>query len=174
MNIMMQSEVRIRQIGKQQRTTVERLAQIYEHDFSEIEELEVNADGTYATPYLEKYFTQKGKKAFLFYIDNVIAGFALIDNTPRIFIDMPAYRVGEFFIQPALRGKGIGKKAAFLLFDTYPGKWEVQETKVNVGAQRFWRRVFEQYTNGQYEETLLDPDPANPHGPIQHFDSGSL
>ena len=63
------------------------------------------------------------------------------------------------------RKEGIGKQAAFYLFDLFPGTWEVAELETNLPAQIFWRKVISEYTDNNYLEIRKD----NWHGPIQHF-----
>ncbi len=38
-------------------------------------------------------------------------------------------------------------------FERHPGSWEVTELPRNEGAIRFWRRVIEKCTGGDYVET---------------------
>ena len=64
------------------------------------------------------------------------------------------YRMSEFFILRRSRRSGVGKQAAYLVFDRFPGLWELSELPKNTGAIAFWRRIIGEYTSGQYEETL--------------------
>ena len=48
------------------------------------------------------------------------------------------------------RRHGVGKAAAFRIFDRFPGSWEVTQWVSNLPAQRFWEKVVTQYTGGQY------------------------
>jgi ribosomal-protein-alanine N-acetyltransferase len=47
-------------------------------------------------------------------------------------------QVAEFFIHPENRRKGIGKAAITELWRRFPGKWELQVHKRNLGAAEFW------------------------------------
>jgi predicted acetyltransferase len=52
----------------------------------------------------------------------------------------PGVRViGEFFVLRCHRRRGVGTRAARMLFARFPGRWEVAELSWNVAAQRFWR-----------------------------------
>jgi predicted acetyltransferase len=69
------------------------------------------------------------------------------------------------------RRQGIGKRAAFDVFDRFPGKWEIRQIQPNVTAQKFWKNVIGEYTKNRFEETCLDNDSW--HGPVQSFDNGT-
>ena len=76
--------------------------------------------------------------------------------------------ISEFFIVRRHRRRGVGTEVARLVFDRYPGKWEVTQLTRNVDAQAFWRRVIGAYTGGRYEER---PRPDG-RGVMQRFDNG--
>jgi predicted acetyltransferase len=65
------------------------------------------------------------------------------------------------------RRVGIGRKAAFHVFDRFRGTWKVEQDETNVVAQAFWRSVIGEYTDGDFEETDVD-------GPVQTFDSSRM
>ena len=69
------------------------------------------------------------------------------------------FRLCEFFVLRALRGRGIGRAAALALFRSFPGRWEVEEMRRNEPAVRFWRRVIGEYTRGAFEEAPRDGFP---------------
>jgi predicted acetyltransferase len=49
--------------------------------------------------------------------------------------------MAEFFILRKYRHQGIGARAAWELFDRFPGRWEVFEIIENTAAQEFWRKA---------------------------------
>jgi len=67
------------------------------------------------------------------------------------------------------RREGIGKTAAFFIFDKFRGVWEVHQLENNQPSQHFWRKIISEYTHGQYSETLLNNESSR--GPIQQFDN---
>ena len=67
------------------------------------------------------------------------------------------------------RRMGIGRKAAFQVFDRFRGAWEVLQTRENLAAQAFWRAVIGEYTDGDFEET--DVDVEGWRGAVQTFDN---
>jgi predicted acetyltransferase len=77
--------------------------------------------------------------------------------------------VAEFFVMRKYRRQGVGEQVATLIFDMFPGKWEIQETTKNLSAQAFWRKVIGRYTGGRFGEIFLNDDRW--HGPVQSFDN---
>jgi predicted acetyltransferase len=51
-----------------------------------------------------------------------------------------------------MRRRGVGQRAASLLFSRFDGEWEVLEDDSNRDALAFWRRVIGQHTSGRYRE----------------------
>ena len=153
-----------------QRPIIERLMQLYLHDFSEIDNCDVNQDGIYEYEYLDHYWKEKDRIPFLIYVNANIAGFVLVNSYTYIQRKGRARSIAEFFIMRKYRKQKIGKAAAFDIFDKFPGSWEVRETAANIPAQRFWRKIIDEYTEGNYNEEILDTDDWQ--GPVQIFETG--
>ncbi len=68
----------------------------------------------------------------------------------------PRYRMAEFFVSRPSRGRGIGRGAARLILDRFAGRWEIVEYLRNPGAVQFWRRVVSGYTQGRFEERVVN------------------
>jgi len=76
------------------------------------------------------------------------------------------YRMAEFFISRARRRLGIGRTAVQLILSRFTGRWEIREYLRNAQAVNFWRRVVSNYTQGAYQERIVN-------GEVQQvFDSG--
>ena len=67
-----------------------------------------------------------------------------------------SYRMAEFFVSRPNRGRGVGQGAARLIFDRFAGRWEIIEYLRNPDAVRFWRRVVSRYTQGRFEERVVN------------------
>jgi len=78
----------------------------------------------------------------------------------------PEFSMAEFFIARAWRRRGIGAEAVRLLFDRFAGQWLISEHVRNTTAVKFWRRVVSGYTDGKYQERVLNGEVQ------QHFQSG--
>ena len=44
---------------------------------------------------------------------------------------------------------------ALEMFKKYHGKWEIRTLLKNTIAQDFWRKIIKEYTNNNFEETLI-------------------
>lgn len=71
--------------------------------------------------------------------------------------------MGEFFIVGKFQGKGIGKQAAFKIFNMFPGQWEVMQMPPNVPAIKFWKKIIADYSNNQFIETTIIINEPEPH-----------
>jgi predicted acetyltransferase len=116
------------------RTVVRRLLQLYHYDFSEFDGADVNPHGEYLHTYLDEYWTDADRKAFLFRIDGALAGFALV------FTGDP-HDLAEFFVMRKYRRCGVGAQAAAALFERFPGRWIVRQELTNPAATAFWRKA---------------------------------
>jgi predicted acetyltransferase len=93
----------------------------------------------------------------------VPVGFAMV---ARLGGGSADYRMGEFFIDRAHRGLGLGRGAVQLILDRFAGRWEISEYQRNPGAVKFWRRVVTIYTGGRFEERIINGEVR------QTFESG--
>jgi predicted acetyltransferase len=81
-------------------------------------------------------------------------GFALVNQAPSPHVQPGMdFRMSEFFVLRSERGRGIGRRAVFALFDRFRGKWEIFELPRNAPAISFWRGVIGAYRDGRYTET---------------------
>ena len=157
----------IKEASFEQKPILQRLMQLYQYDFSEIDPCDVNEDGIFDYKYLDLYWTESGRIPFLVYVDSKIAGFVLVNKHSYISNDKTTRVVAEFFIMRKYRRHGIGTRVARNIFNMLPGKWEVQQTESNKIAQSFWKKVINDYTNGNYKEVYSDNESWK--GPIQIF-----
>jgi predicted acetyltransferase/ADP-ribose pyrophosphatase YjhB (NUDIX family) len=131
---------------------VSRLFQLYQHDFSEFVDDDVHDDGLYRYRWLDNYWTEPERHAFLFRVNGHWAGLAFVrEGAPH---DM-----AEFFVMRKYRGTGVARDAARVLFARFRGQWQVRERWSNVKAIAFWRTAIPV----AFEES------ANDDGPVQRF-----
>ncbi|HEX2592942.1 MAG TPA: GNAT family N-acetyltransferase [Rhizomicrobium sp.] len=136
------------------------LLQFYVYDMAEHANFPFEADGSFAMgdsfdPYFGRprpsrpWPAEWKASAFMAHVDGKPAGFALVNvqsETPSL-IDM-----SEFFVARQYRRHRIGEQLAAAMFDRFPGNWEVREMLTNIAAQKFWNRVINTYTNGNFTE----------------------
>ena len=131
------------------------LLELYQHDFSEFVDADVDDNGRYGYRYLDNYWSEPDRHPFLFRVDGHWAGFALVRAGDP-------HDLAEFFVMRKYRRHGVGTSLARELFSRFPGAWQVRQMASNPAATAFWRRAipvdFEQ-------EQLAD-------GPVQRFTIG--
>ena len=106
---------------------------------------------------------------YLIRVREKLGGFALIRYRPEV----ETYDVGEFFIVKKHQGQGIGRQVAVHLFDSFEGKWEVWQMMGNTPAQKFWKRVVSDYTNGSFERGEEEHWEAPEVGVVLRFSSAA-
>lgn len=142
------------------RPVLDRLMQLYLHDFSEFAPIgsphgEVDAEGRFANEWLESYWQEGGRVPLLIRADDHLAGFALLNQWSAL--ELPLDRaVAEFFVLRKYRRARVGTRAAWLLFHRYPGRWEVPVAWYNQPALLFWRRSTHAVAAGNMEEYAGD------------------
>lgn len=89
---------------------------------------------------------------------SALVGFALVARSSPAAApaSRASYRMAEFFVTRANRGRGVGRGAVQLILDRFAGRWEIVEYLRNPGAVRFWRRVVASYTQGRFEERIVN------------------
>src|SRR6202035_1441616 len=112
-----QMPVEVIEAVEDDRTVIRRLLQLYHYDFSEFDGSDVSSHGEYLHRYLDEYWTDPDRRAFLFRIGGAWAGLALVfTGEPR---DM-----AEFFVLRKYRGHGT-----------------VGQQLTNPAATAFWRKA---------------------------------
>ena len=152
-------------VAIEDKSVLRNLMELYAYDFSEFDEADVDGHGLYGYSYLDHYWTEEGRHAFFFKVDGRLAGFAMVRQCQ---IDGAlTWTMAEFFVMRKYRKHGLGRDAAFRIFDQFPGRWNVAELTENKPAQVFWRRIINQYTGGSFTEIWQNDE--HWQGPVQVF-----
>ena len=136
----------------EQKPILANLLELYSHDFCEFTHLEIGPDGRFGYRDLDLYWTDPDRLPFLLYVDNRLAGFALINAFHRDGIDAVVWDMTEFFILRGYRGQGVGTEAAHQAWRRFPGHWEVRVMATNEPAYRFWYRTIESFAGDDFLE----------------------
>jgi predicted acetyltransferase len=140
---------------------ISNLLQLYAHDLSEAFGLELGADGRFSYQKLPLYWSEpESHFAFVIRCGNQIVGFALITRGSPASEDPDDFDVAEFFVVRRHRRSGVGRRAAFLLWNRFPVRWIVRVSERNPGGYRFWARVIADYAGANVVETTR---PGTPH-----------
>ena len=145
-------DINVRSAKKAEKKIVENLMQLYLHDFSEFEDLQVGDDGSFEYQFLDHYWEDPNRYPFLIWLDGKPSGFALL----RFAMEMPAMvglmDLAEFFVIRSERRKGVGTQAANRLWDLFPGRWQLRVMQSNKPAYPFWKQTISAYTGDSYDE----------------------
>jgi predicted acetyltransferase len=108
----------------------------YLRELSGHREVPVGATDSASYPYLDAYWSEPGRHAFLIRSGGRAVGFALIRDPAST--GSSTHHFAEFFIEPESRRLGIGRRAAAAIWQRFPGDWELQVHSRNATAVRFW------------------------------------
>jgi predicted acetyltransferase len=146
---------------------IQRMMELYQYDFTEFEDTDLDSHGCFGYPWLDHYWSEEGRYPFIVRVDGKLAGFVLVNR--KTYLPANEWGISEFFIMRKYRGRGVGRAVAFSIFDRFRGKWEVREVECNAPSLRFWRSVIAEYTGGKYAEINWTGESSK--GPIQCFDN---
>jgi predicted acetyltransferase len=161
----MPSAIRLEPVTSASEAALDRLVQLYFHDFSELDGEEVDESGRFDVPWLGEYLEQPGC-AYFIRAGGKLAGFALVDQD---VLDPSAMQaVSEFFVLRKYRRSHVGQAAAGLLMATRPGAWEAAVLGSNAAASRFWEAVARRQTGWACKKAEWDNDEWS--GPVFLFE----
>ena len=160
-------DVTLQEPSRSDRNLIRRMMELYLHDFSEFDGNDLDEHGLFGYGDLDYFWFEPTHAAFLLRVEDRLAGFVLADN--EVVREDSERSLTEFFILRKYRRQGVGRQAAVQVFDRLPARWEVRVIAENIPARDFWRTVLASYTNGKYQETLLEDDDWN--GPVFTFDN---
>ena len=138
------------------------LLELYIHDLSGVfPGIELGADGRFGYGKLPLYWSEPETRfPFLIRCDGRVVGFALATRGSPATDDPSVFDVAEFFVLRRYRRSGVGRRAAVLLWNRFPGQWTVRASEGNPGALRFWTGVIAEHTDGAATERA---HPGEPH-----------
>jgi predicted acetyltransferase len=132
-------------------TMLANLLELYLHDLSEAFPIEPDTNGRFGYERLPLYWTETDRRfPFLIRRDDRVVGFVFVTR------DQEGWDIAEFFVLRRHRRDGVGRRAAFALWDRMPGRWTVRVFDENRGAVPFWSRIIAEYSNGAFTRTEKD------------------
>jgi predicted acetyltransferase len=149
--------IEIRRATREDRSALQRVLELYQHDLSDIWDQDVDADGLYGYD-LDRYWRIERCVPFVATVGGRYAGFALVDGAVKVVAaeaGLAGRWMDQFFILKKYRRQGLGRQLARAVFDALPGRWEVGQMLGNLPAQQFWRALIADYTHGQFTEHEL-------------------
>jgi len=154
------SEVAINAATPDDAATLGNLLELYIHDLSQIFSLDVGRDGRFGYEKLPLYWSEPERRfPFLIQCGAKIVGFALVTRGSPASDNSEDFDVAEFFILRRYRRSGVGRRAAVLLWNHFPGRWIVRVSEGNPNAYHFWTTVIDEYTGSVFAETSRAGNP---------------
>jgi predicted acetyltransferase len=132
------------------------LLELYVHDMSEIFPVEIGANGRFGYGNLPLYSSQPNTHfAFLIRIGDRLAGFALVTRGSIASADPNDLDMAEFFVIRSCRRAGVGRRAAFLLWNLLCGHWVVRVSETNRAGLAFWETTVRGYAGSDFSRGEL-------------------
>ena len=133
----------------EQKDILRNLLEKYEYEFSQYDDEDVNSLGLYGYDWLDCYWTEENRFAFFIKVQGKLAGFFMVNDYPESGVKTD-YSMAEFFVMHKYRCGGVGSYAAKWAFDRFQGTWQLKRHPKNTASVRFWDRVVNEYTGGEY------------------------
>jgi len=130
-------KIELIEVEEKQKSVLAHLIELYEYDFSEFNDRDVNEFGLYGYKYLDHYWTDANRHPFFVVIDGSYAGFVLVSSHSYLRKNDQVKSISEFFIMRKYRRKGIGEEAASQIFNKFKGNWEVLQHGKNDPSKYF-------------------------------------
>lgn len=133
------------------------ILQKYLYELSGFYDLSLDQEGNYKYRYFDDYFLEPERRAYFIINEGVRAGFAMIHPYSETK-DVIDYVMGEFAVFPAYRRQHLAAEAVSMLWDQFPGRWQIKYSEKNKPAASFWSgvtRPYRPFVTRNGEETLL-------------------
>ncbi|GAB3786927.1 GNAT family N-acetyltransferase [Nocardioides ungokensis] len=158
----------VRPVADDQWSVVAWLWQDFRHDLAPAVHGFPYADGRYRHEWLDEY-PQPDRVGYLAWQPHPNTG----EDAPVAFalvrgLDAGGRIMQAFFVVPAARRDGFGRRFAAAVIGRHPGPWEIPFQHDNVGAGHFWRVVSSDAWGAAWTETE-EAVPDKPHVPPDHW-----
>jgi predicted acetyltransferase len=144
-------KIEIVPVLEEEKIILSHLIELYEYDFSEFENSDVNSLGLYGYSYLDYYWTEKNRYPYFIKVDGKLSGFVMVCGFCYVSKDKDTLFMSEFFVMKKYRKLGIGKFAAKEVFNMHKGKWELTVHPKNPVAMKFWANVIQECAGDNYK-----------------------
>lgn len=151
--------VGIKRVRIPQKEILANLLEKYEYELSQYDNRTFDAQGLFNYEYLNNYFNDEDRFAYLLYSNGRVAGFALITKIAKY--DLPCdWSVEELFIAYPYRRKGLASRAMVEIFKHHIGFWHVKCLNKNSGGLGFWNNMAQAVAKNKVE-VYKTRDPIN-------------
>lgn len=147
-------KIEIRRATAGQKPILANLLELYTYDFTEFWDFDIGDNGFYGYEKLSLYWTNSNYVPYLIYVENKLAGFALIQKGSPISENTKVWDVSEFFILKKYKNRGIGTAAILKVWEQHKGSWQVRVLVENQRACSFWLQAIKKFI--QEEPIITD------------------
>jgi predicted acetyltransferase len=113
------------------------LLELYMHDFSEFNDIELGEDGRFGYKSLSLYWREPDRHPFLIRMNGKLAGLVLVKRGPDFSNKQTIWDMAEFFIVRGYRRRGIGTGTGYEVWRRFPELWQVRVMESNHSAHQF-------------------------------------
>lgn len=142
--------VNIEPILIEQKSVFVQMMELYNYDFSEFSDDDINEYGYFGYPRIDDYWNEEGRYPFFIRVEGKLAGLVLVRSCCEYTSLTNPHNIAEFFVMKKYRRRGVGRVVAKKIFDMFSGGWEISQWTNNVPAQEFWKKIISEYTDGRY------------------------
>jgi len=141
---------------REQEPILANLLELYAHDFSEFQALELGPHGRFGYKNLPLYWVEPNRHPFLVRLNGKLAGFVLVKRGSEISDNETIWDMAEFFVVRAYRRRGIGAQIAHEVWRRFPGLWEVRVMEANRLGHQFWEHAISTFLGERVHSTPLE------------------
>lgn len=141
-------DYKLEKVKVEEKDILYNLLQFALYDGSQYTGIKINDKGVFDYRWFDNYFTDSNRDVYFIKDKTNILGFVMVNQHMKVFDE--GHSIAEFLILPAYRRSHIGSKIAWLIFDMFPGNWEVEPIENSMEAECFWRQVIDKYTKSNY------------------------
>jgi predicted acetyltransferase len=157
------------------------LIELYVHDLSDVfPNIELGPDGRFGYAKLPLFWSEPERRfPFIIRCNGKVSGFVLATRGSPVSANPDVFDIAEFFVVRSWRRSGVGRSAAFLLWDQLRGAWTVRVAERNAAAGPFWADAIAKYSAGGASEfahpqagstwRVFTFDSSSAHGQPKHI-----
>jgi predicted acetyltransferase len=143
---------------REQSPILANLLELYAHDFSEFQPLDIGPEGRFGYKSLPLYWSESNRHPFLIWFNGKLAGFALAKRGSEISDNREVWDMAEFFVLRGCRRNKIGTLAAQEVWRRFPGLWEVRVMESNPSAIFFWNLAISDFMREPVQPVRIEKD----------------
>jgi predicted acetyltransferase len=162
--------ISIELIKKDEKEILRNLLEKWDYEFSQYNKKDVNNLGLFVYDYMDefdKYWTEENRYPYFIRIENKLAGFIIVNDSPINGLETK-WTMVDFFVMYKYRKMGIGTFSVKNVFEKHKGKWGLKYHPKNEVSEKFWNKIIGEYTKGKYEIIKNNPETIYEDGTIGH------